>query len=44
MDIHERGAKDIRGTVKLIDRKQTDNVMAKNEKDKQTNNSIHDKT
>ena len=28
------GAKDIRGTVKLMDRKQTDNAMAKKEKDK----------
>ena len=34
--------KDTRGTVKLINRKYTDNAMAKNEKDKQTNNSTHD--
>ena len=32
-------AKDTSGTFKLIDRKQTDNAMAKNEKDKQTNKS-----
>ena len=40
----KRGAKDIRVTVKLIDRKYTDNAMAKNEKDKQTNNSTQDIT
>ena len=32
----KRGTKDTKGTVKLINLKQTDNVMAKNEKDKQT--------
>ena len=32
----ERGTKDTKGTVKLINLKQTDNAMAKNEKDKQT--------
>ena len=32
----KRGAKDTKGTVKLINLKQTDNAMAKNEKDKQT--------
>ena len=31
-----RGTKDTKGTVKLINLKQTDNAMAKNEKDKQT--------
>ena len=31
-----RGTKDTKGTVKLIDIKQTDNAMAINEKDKQT--------
>ena len=36
--LFKRGAKVTRGTVKLIDRKLTDNAMAKNEKDKQTNN------
>ena len=35
----KRGTKDTRGTVKLIYRKLTDNAMAKNEKDEQTNNS-----
>ena len=33
---HKRGTKDTKGTVKLINLKQTDNAMAKNEKDKQT--------
>ena len=33
----KRGAKDTRETVKHIDRKQTDNAMAK-KKDEQTNN------
>ena len=32
----QRGTKDTKGTVKLINLKQTDNAMAKNEKDKQT--------
>ena len=32
MNIHKRGTKDTRGTVKPINRKQTDNAMAKNEK------------
>ena len=32
----KRGTKDTKGTVKLINLKQTDNAMAKNEKDKQT--------
>ena len=40
----KRGTKDTRVTVKLINRKYTDNAMAKNEKDKHTNNSTHDKT
>ena len=40
----ERGTKDTKGTVKLINLKQTDNAMAKNEKDKQKNNSTHDTT
>ena len=40
----KRGTKDTRGTVKLINRNQTDNAMAKNEKDKQTNNSTYDTT
>ena len=31
----KRGTKDTKGTVKLINLKQTDNAMAKNEKDKQ---------
>jgi hypothetical protein len=30
----KRGTKDTKGTVKLINLKQTDNAMAKNEKDK----------
>ncbi|OPL32639.1 e3 herc2 ubiquitin-protein ligase, partial [Mytilus galloprovincialis] len=38
------GTKDTKGTVKLINLKQTDNAMAKNEKDKQKNNSTHDTT
>ena len=42
--IDKRGTKDNKGTVKLINLKQTDNAMAKNEKDKQTNNSTHDTT
>ena len=33
---HQRGTKDTKGTVKLINPKQTDNAMANNEKDKQT--------
>ena len=33
---HRGGAKDTKGTVKLINLKQTGNAMAKNEKDKQT--------
>ena len=41
---HERGTKDTKGTVKLVNLKQTDNAMAKNEKDKQKNNSTHDTT
>ena len=32
----KRGTKDTKRTVKLINLKQTDNAMAKNEKDKQT--------
>ena len=32
----KRGTKDTKGTVKLINLKQTDNAMVKNEKDKQT--------
>ena len=40
----KRGVKDTRGAVKLINRKKTDNAMAENEKDKQTNNSTHDTT
>ena len=39
-DIKE-GQKIPKGTVKLINLKQTDNAMAKNEKDKQKN-STHD--
>ena len=42
--IDQRGTKDTKGTVKLVNLKQTDNAMAKNEKDKQKNNSTHDKT
>ena len=34
--LYKRGTKDTKGTVKLINLKQTDNAMAKNEKDKQT--------
>ena len=41
---NQRGTKDTKGTVKLINLKQTDNAMAKNEKDKQKNNSTHDTT
>ena len=33
---NKRGTKDTKGTVKLINLKQTDYAMAKNEKDKQT--------
>ena len=40
----KRGTKDNKGTVKLINLKQTDNAMAKNEEDKQKNNSTHDTT
>ena len=40
---YERGVNDTRGTVKLIDRK-IDKAMARNTKDKQTNNSTHDTT
>ena len=42
--VKKRGTKDTKGTVKLINLKQTDNAMAKNKKDKQKNNSTHDKT
>ena len=42
--IVKRGTKDTKGTVKLVNLKQTDNAMAKNEKDKQKNNSTHDTT
>ncbi|XP_071162530.1 cyclic GMP-AMP synthase-like receptor 1 [Mytilus edulis] len=42
--ILKRGTKDTKGTVKLINLKQTDNALAKNEKDKQKNNSTHDTT
>ena len=41
---NKRGTKDTKGTVKLINLKQTDNAMAKNKKDKQKNNSTHDTT
>ena len=34
--MEKRGTKDTKGTVKLINPKQTDNIMAENEKDKQT--------
>ena len=34
--LFKRGTKDTKGTVKLINLKQTDNAMAKIEKDKQT--------
>ena len=37
----KRGTKKTKGTVKLTNRKQTDNAMRK---DKQTNNSTHDTT
>ena len=41
----KRRTKDTKGTVKLINLKQTDNAMAKNKKrDKQKNNSTHDTT
>ena len=40
----KRGTKDIKGTVKLVNLKQTYNAMAKNEKDKQKDNSTHDTT
>ena len=40
----KRGTKDTKGTVKLINLKQTDNAMAENKKDKQKNNSTHDTT
>ena len=43
-DTYKRGTKDTKGTVKLINLKQTDNAMAKNKKDKQKNNSTHDTT
>ena len=33
--LYGRGTKDTKGTVKLVNVKQTDNAMAKNEKDKQ---------
>ena len=33
----KRGTKDTKGAVKLINLKQTDNAMAKNEKKRQTN-------
>ena len=33
---NKRGTEDTKGTVKFINLKQTDNAMAKNEKDKQT--------
>ena len=36
LDSFKRGTKDTKGIVKLINPKQTDNAMAKNEKDKQT--------
>ena len=39
-----RGSKNTRGKFKLINRKYTDNAMAKIEKVKQTNNSTQDKT
>ena len=35
MFFNKRGTKDTKGTVKLINLKQTDNAMAKIEKDKQ---------
>ena len=34
--IYRRGTKDTKGTVKLINLKQTDKAMAKNERDEQT--------
>ena len=42
--VYKRGTKDTRGTVKIINRKQTDNAMPKNEKDKQTNNNSQETT
>ena len=42
--IFKRGTKDTKGPAKLINLKQTDNAMAKNEKYKHTNNSLHDTT
>ena len=36
MKTSKRGTKDTKGTVKLINLKQTDNAMAKNQKGKQT--------
>ena len=39
---YRKRAKDTRGTFKFINRKLTDNTMAKKEKDKQTNNSTQD--
>ncbi|OPL33814.1 hypothetical protein AM593_07566, partial [Mytilus galloprovincialis] len=35
---NRRGTKDTKGTVKFINRQKTNNAMAKNEKDQQTNN------
>ena len=35
-EVLKRGIKDTEGTVKLINLKQTDNALAKNERDKQT--------
>ena len=43
VDLPKKGAKDTRGTVKFIDRKQTDNAMAEKEKDKQTHNRTEHK-
>ena len=37
---HKGGTKDTKGTVKLINLKQTDNAMAKNEKDKLVDKNI----
>ena len=39
---YKRGTKDTRETVKLINLKQTDNAMAKKEKDKKTNRQTND--
>ena len=36
LTVSKKGTKDTKGTVKLINLKQTDNTMAKNENDKQT--------